>query len=60
MRKLIGIILVIAGLILTAGSFSSVETYGIVAPITMALIVAAGLAVIFWEKVKSWFGSKSS
>ena len=40
------------GLILTGGSMGSVEQYGIVAPISMLLIVIIGLAMIFWDKIK--------
>lgn len=53
-RKIIGIILVLFGLVMVGSSLGSVETYGIVAPISMALIVVIGLAVIFWDKVGSW------
>jgi hypothetical protein len=53
-RKVVGVIIVLLGLVLTFGSFGSVETYGAVAPLSMALIVVVGLVVIFWDKVKGW------
>lgn len=54
-RKIWGVVLVILGLIMTGGSMGSVDQYGIVAPISMLLIVVAGLAMIFWERVQMWF-----
>lgn len=54
-RKIWGVIVVILGLIMVGGSMGSVEQYGVVAPISMALIVLLGLAMIFWDKVKVWF-----
>lgn len=56
-RKVWGVILVILGLIMVGGSMGSVEQYGVVAPISMALIVVAGLAMIFWDRVQMWFGA---
>ncbi len=53
-RKIAGIIIVLFGLVMVGGSMGSVETYGVIAPISMALIVVIGLAVIFWDKVKGW------
>lgn len=55
-RKIIGIIIVIFGLIMVGGSMGSVEQYGVAAPISMSLIVILGLALIFWNKIKTWFG----
>ena len=49
-QKTIGIILVILGLILTAGSFGSMATYGVKAPISMALIVVVGIVLIVRAK----------
>jgi len=54
-RKVWGVVLVILGLIMTGGSMGSVDQYGVVAPISMLLIVALGLAMIFWERVQMWF-----
>ena len=54
-RKVWGVILVILGIIMVGGSMGSVEQYGIVAPISMALIVVIGLAMIFWDRVQMWF-----
>lgn len=53
-RKIVGIIIVLFGLVMVGGSIGSMETYGVVAPISMALIVVIGLAVTFWDKVKGW------
>lgn len=53
-RKIAGITIVLFGLVMVGGSMGSVETYGVIAPISMALIVVVGLVVIFWDKVKSW------
>ncbi len=58
-RKIIGIVLVIFGLIMVGGSlFTYKGPYQAIAPIAMALIVVAGLLLIFWDQVKSWFGKK--
>jgi len=51
-RKITGIIIVLFGLVMVGGSLGSMETYGVIAPISMALIVVLGLVVIFWDKVK--------
>lgn len=51
-RKVIGVLVVIFGLVMVAGSASS--GYGLVAPASMSLIVLIGLAMIFWDKVNSW------
>lgn len=51
-RKIAGIIIVLFGLVMVGGSMGSLETYGVMAPISMALIVVVGLAIIFWDKVK--------
>ncbi len=59
-RKIWGVIITILGVILVGGSMGSVEQYGVAAPISMALVVALGLAMIFWDKVKTWFGSSDS
>lgn len=53
-RKFFGIIITIFGLVMVGGSMGSVEQYGVVAPISMSLIVIFGLALIFWDKVKTW------
>ena len=53
-RKIVGIIIVLFGLVMVGGSLGSVETYGVIAPISMAFIVVVGLAVIFWDKVRGW------
>ena len=50
--KIIGVIVVLIGLIMVAGSASS--GYGAVAPISMSLIVIIGLLLIFSDKVKKW------
>lgn len=55
-RKIIGIIIVIFGLIMVGGSTGSVARYGVAAPISMSLIVILGLALIFWDKIKTWLG----
>lgn len=52
-RKIWGIIVTIFGIIMVGGSMGSIEQYGVVAPITMFIIVLAGLAMIFWDKIKS-------
>jgi|GEM_PF-1595549 len=52
-RKIAGVIIILFGLVMTAGSMGSVETYGAAAPISMLLIVVIGLAVFFWDKVKA-------
>lgn len=59
-RKIFGVVITILGVILVGGSMGSVEQYGVVAPISMALVVVLGLAMIFWDKVKTWFGSSDS
>lgn len=51
-RKIWGIIVVIFGLIMVGGSMGSVEQYGVVAPITMFIIVIVGLVMTFWDKLK--------
>ncbi len=53
-RKIIGMAVILFGLIMVGGSMGSVETYGAVAPISMSLIVVAGLVIIFWDKIKGW------
>ncbi|MBU4421956.1 hypothetical protein KKB41_03300 [Patescibacteria group bacterium] len=53
-RKIIGVIVVIFGLIMVGGSMGSVAQYGVAAPISMSLIVFVGLALIFWDKIKTW------
>ncbi len=55
-RKIIGIIIVIFGLIMVGGSMGSAAQYGVAAPISMSLIVIFGLALIFWDKIKTWLG----
>lgn len=57
-RKILGIIIAIFGLIMVGGSMGSVEQYGVAAPISMSLIVILGLALIFWDKIKTWFERK--
>ena len=52
-RKILGVIITIFGLIMVGGSMGSVEQYGIAAPISMSLIVILGLALIFWDKIKT-------
>lgn len=51
-RKILGILVTVFGLIMVAGSASS--GYGLEAPASMSLIVLAGLAMVFWDKVNSW------
>jgi hypothetical protein len=51
-RKIAGVIIILFGLIMVGGSLGSVETYGVIAPISMALIVVLGIVVLFWDKVK--------
>ena len=51
-RKILGILVTILGLVMVAGSASS--GYGFAAPASMSLIILAGLAMVFWEKVSSW------
>jgi len=51
-RKILGVLVTIFGLVMVAGSASS--SYGLAAPASMSLIVLAGLAMVFWEKVNSW------
>ena len=53
-KKIIGVIIIIFGLIMVGGSMGSVEQYGVAAPISMSLIVIFGLALIFWDKIKTW------
>ncbi|TSC96409.1 MAG: hypothetical protein Athens071426_188 [Parcubacteria group bacterium Athens0714_26] len=53
-RKIIGVVIVIFGLIMVGGSMGSVAQYGVAAPISMSLIVIFGLALIFWDKMKTW------
>ena len=53
-RKIIGVIIVIFGLIMVGGSMGSVGRYGVAAPISMSLVVIAGLALIFWDKIRTW------
>lgn len=53
-RKILGIIIAVFGLIMVGGSMGSVEQYGVAAPISMSLIVILGLALIFWDKIKTW------
>lgn len=52
-RKVVGVIIALFGLVMVGGSLGSMEQYGVAAPISMGLIVVAGLMVIFWDKVKS-------
>lgn len=59
-RKIFGVIVTILGIILVGGSMGSVDQYGVVAPISMALIVLVGLAMVFWDRVKGGFGSPDS
>lgn len=54
-RKVWGAVITIFGLVMVAGSTGSMEQYGVAAPISMALIVVAGLAMIFWDRVQAWF-----
>ena len=49
-RKALGVVVSIIGLILTAGAASYVETYGIVAPVTMGVILVVGLWLLFSGK----------
>lgn len=49
-RKILGVIVSVIGLILTAGAASYVETYGIVAPATMSIILIIGLWLLFGGK----------
>lgn len=49
-RKILGVIVSIVGLILTAGAASQVKTYGIAAPVTMGIILVAGLWLLFGGK----------
>ena len=51
-RKILGVLVTIFGLVMVGGSASS--GYGLAAPASMSLIVLAGLAMVFWEKVNSW------
>ena len=51
-RKIFGIILVVFGLIMVAGSFTYTGAYKAMAPITMGLIVVVGLLMIYWDKIK--------
>ncbi|MDO8585127.1 MAG: hypothetical protein Q7R85_03350 [bacterium] len=51
-RKALGVVVSIIGLILTAGAASQVETYGIVAPVTMGIILVAGLWLLFGKKTE--------
>ena len=53
-RKIIGIIIVVFGLIMVGGSIGSAARYGVAAPISMFLIVIVGIALIFWDKIKTW------
>ncbi|KKU17697.1 MAG: hypothetical protein UX27_C0027G0007 [Candidatus Azambacteria bacterium GW2011_GWA2_45_90] len=55
-KKIIGVIIIIFGLVMVGGSMGSVEQYGVAAPISMSLIVIFGLALIFWDKIKTWLG----
>lgn len=51
-RKILGVLVTLFGLIMVGGSASS--GYGLAAPASMSLIVLAGLAVVFWDKVSAW------
>jgi len=51
-RKVLGVFIIIFGLVMVGGAAQS--GYGLAAPLSMLLIVLAGLAMIFWEKVNSW------
>ncbi len=56
-RKFFGILIVIFGVIMVGGSMGYEGPYAIMAPISMSLIVVAGLLMIFWNKVKSWISN---
>jgi len=53
-RKVLGVLVTLFGLIMVGGSAANDYGFGVVAPISMSLIVLAGLAMVFWEKVNSW------
>ncbi|MDO8561391.1 MAG: hypothetical protein Q7S05_01030 [bacterium] len=53
-RKIFGILIVIFGVIMIGGSLGYEGDYAVMAPISMSLIVVAGLLMIFWDKVKAW------
>ncbi len=57
-RKVLGVIVALFGLIMMGGAAQS--GYGLVAPLSMSLIVLAGLAMMFWEKVNAWMGDDQS
>ena len=57
--KIWGIIVVLFGLVMVGGSMGSVDQYGVIAPISMALIVIVGLVMIFWDKIKGSGGSQN-
>ncbi|MBI4992023.1 MAG: hypothetical protein HZB99_02290 [Candidatus Harrisonbacteria bacterium] len=57
-RKVLGLIVTFFGLIMVGGAAQS--GYGLVAPLSMSLIVLAGLAMMFWDKVSTWMGSDQS
>lgn len=59
-RKVLGLIVALFGLVMTGGSMGYVGQYGLAAPISMFLIVLAGLAMIFWDKVSAWMSSDQS
>lgn len=46
-KKMLGAVVTIIGIILTAGAAGQVDTYGIVAPVTMGVIVVVGLWLFF-------------
>jgi len=52
MRKIIAVFVILFGIIMVAGSAATYPS--IIAPITMSLIVLFGLALFFWDKVKTW------
>lgn len=46
-KKMLGVVVMIIGVILTAGAAGQMDTYGIVAPVTMGVIVVIGLWLFF-------------
>ncbi|MEK7073010.1 MAG: hypothetical protein AAB974_01040 [Patescibacteria group bacterium] len=46
-KKVLGVVVMIIGVILTAGAAGQMDTYGIVAPVTMGVIVVIGLWLFF-------------
>ena len=49
-RKMLGVVVTIIGVILTAGAAGQVDTYGVVAPVTMSLIAIIGVWIFFSGK----------